>query len=61
MKLNFERKPKVKMIGTRVTQDEYNQIEKLAKLHDESIGETCRVLIVGALNEVLSSQDINPK
>ena len=52
MKLNFERKQKVKMLGIRLTQKEYNQVEKLAKLHDESIAETCRVLIIAALNEV---------
>ena len=52
MKLNFERKPKVKMLGIRVTQEEYNQVQELAKLHNESIGETCRVLIIGALSEI---------
>jgi len=52
MELKFERKPKTKMTGVRLTEDEYKAVEKLAKEHKESIGETCRVLIVGALKEL---------
>jgi len=52
MKLNFERKPKVKMTGVRLTTDEYESVKKIAKENNESIGETCRVLIVATLSKI---------
>ena len=57
MTLQFQRKPKVKMSGVRLTEEEYNAVEKLAKNHSESIGETIRVLVVDSLknNGLLTS------
>ena len=53
MKLNFTRKPKTKMIGIRMTAEEYKQIKELAKKNKTSIAETSAVLIRAALKKVV--------
>jgi hypothetical protein len=52
MKLEFNRLPKIKAVGTRLTEDEYNVVEKLAKENKVSMGEAVHVLIRAALNEI---------
>jgi hypothetical protein len=52
MKLEFNRLPKIKAVGTRLTEDEYKIVEKLAKENKVSLGETVRVLIRATLNEI---------
>lgn len=50
--LEFSRKPKSKCIGIRLTEDEYNQVEKLAKENKVYVTEAINVLIRFALKEI---------
>ena len=52
MKLEFNRSPKTKMVGVRFTEAEMKQIQELAQLHNESVGETVGVLTRAALKEL---------
>ena len=52
MKLEFNRLPKVKAVGTRLTEEEYKVVEKLAKENKVSLGETVHVLVRAALYEI---------
>lgn len=52
MKLDFNRLPKVKAVGTRLTEKEYEIVQRLAKENKVSIGEAIHVLIRAALNEI---------
>lgn len=54
MELKFNRQPKTKMAGTRLTQKEYDFVKKLAKENNESIGETIAVIIRAFMEEVSS-------
>ena len=52
MKLNFSHKQKNKQVAVRLTQEEYNFVEKLAKENEVSMMEACRVLIEAAISEL---------
>lgn len=52
MKLEFNRKPKSKAIGIRLTKDEHVQVKFLAVQNGVSLAEACEVLIRAALKEV---------
>jgi hypothetical protein len=51
MEFEFNRKPKTKMMGFRVTEEEFQQISRIAKENNVSVGEACGVLIRAALKE----------
>ena len=50
--LEFNRKPKTRQIGIRLTEDEYDQIARLAKENKVYITEAINVLIRFALKEI---------
>lgn len=52
MKLEFNRIAKTKMVGIRLTQEEFNFVEKLAKDNNVSQAEACMVLIRAAIKEL---------
>lgn len=52
IKLNFDRKPKCRMVGIRLTDEEYLKIESIALKQCEKMSEVCRVIIVSALKEI---------
>lgn len=52
MKLEFNRIPKTKMVGVRLTAEEYAKMDKLAKKNKVSMAETAGVLIRAALKEI---------
>lgn len=52
MKLKFDRKPKCRMVGIRLTDEEYLKIEAIAMKESEKMAEVCRVIIVTALREI---------
>ncbi len=52
MELEFNRKPKRKIIGVRLTEEEMNEVKKIAKENKTSIAETCRVMIASSLKEI---------
>lgn len=51
MKLTFNKKQRRKVIGIRITEDEYNQIEKLAKLYGVTLAEVGHELIACSLKK----------
>ena len=56
MKLEFSRKPKKKMVGIRLTDEEYYLIKEIAKKNNETMAETTAVLIRAALKKVESAK-----
>lgn len=52
MKLEFNRLPKNKMIGVRLTEEEYRKVESLAKKNKVSLAEATGVIIRAALKEI---------
>jgi len=52
MLLEFERKSKKKMVGVRLTDEEYSAIEKVAKMNEVAIMEASRQLIRASLKEL---------
>lgn len=52
MKLNFDRKPKNRMVGIRLTDEEYLKIEAIGVKENEKMSEVCRVIIITALKEI---------
>jgi len=52
MKLEFNRIAKTRMVGIRLTQEEFSFVEKLAKDNNVSQAEACMVLIRAAIKEV---------
>ena len=52
MTLEFNRKPKKKMVGVRLTEKEFKFIKVFAKRHDTSIAEVCRILMLSAMNDI---------
>lgn len=51
MKLEFNRVAKTKMVGIRLTNEEYSFVDELAKEHNVSNAEACMVLIRAAIKE----------
>ncbi|MES2216656.1 MAG: hypothetical protein V4481_05180 [Patescibacteria group bacterium] len=49
MKLEFERKPKIKMVGIRLTDIEYSKVSEIAKVNSVPHSEACRQLIRAGL------------
>lgn len=52
MRLLFEKKCRIKMIGIRVTEFEYEKIKKIAITNGAKIAETARVLVLSAIEEL---------
>ena len=55
MEYDFNRKAKRRMVGVRLTEDEYKAIKNLAHTHKQSIAETVAVLIRAALKDLSSN------
>ena len=53
MKLEFNRLTKVKAVGTRLTEDEYDFVKDLAEKNKVSLGEAIHVLVIAAIKELL--------
>lgn len=52
MELKLERKQKKNMVGIRLTDNEFDTVERLAKTHNTSFSEMSRQLIRAALLEL---------
>ena len=52
MELEFNRKPKNKQTGIRITTEEYNQIKRIAKENKVSFSEASSALIRSALKNI---------
>ena len=52
MKLEFNRKSKRRMVGIRLTEEEYEIIYSLSKKNKVSVAETSAVLIRAAIKEI---------
>jgi len=52
MKLLFDKKCKTKIIGTRLTEKEYEEVRKIAQNNRASLAETARILIISAIAEL---------
>lgn len=52
MKLEFNRKQKRRMVGIRLTEEEYKIISSISKKNKVSIAETSAVLIRAAIKEI---------
>jgi hypothetical protein len=44
------------MVGIRLTEDEYKEIEKVAKENKQTMSMTCRVIVLTALRELERSK-----
>ena len=51
MKLEFNRKPKTKMVGIRLTESEFYHVKAIAQKNDVSMAEASEVLLRAALEE----------
>lgn len=52
MKLEFERKNKTRMIGVRLTDEEYRAVTTIAKKNKVTTSESARQLVRAALKDV---------
>lgn len=52
MEFEPKRPSKSKMVGTRLTEDEYKMVKKVAARYQRTIGETIRVLVLNALKSL---------
>ena len=59
MKLEFNRKQKRRMVGIRLTEEEYEIIYSLSKKNKVSVAETSAVLIRAAIKEIKKVGKVN--
>jgi len=52
MKLEFNRATKIKSVGTRLTQEEYEIVSQVANVHGCSLGEAIATMVRAVIKEM---------